>query len=98
MPSPHAPLTPAARSVVDGLSAGGNIRVATVVLRDGEQYKTLEEVNKVRARSAGFVALRVHSLPWPGAPLHTHPPRCLMRRWAPGWTGARRWLPWAGEW
>jgi hypothetical protein len=40
-----------ARSVVDGLSAGGHIRVATVVLRDGEQYKTLEEVNKARAEA-----------------------------------------------
>ncbi len=38
------------RSVVDALSEGGRIRVVTCVLRDGEQYKTLEELNKARAR------------------------------------------------
>jgi 3-dehydroquinate synthase len=37
------------RSVVDALSEGGRIRVVTCVLRDGEQYKTLEELNKARA-------------------------------------------------
>ena len=36
------------RSVVDALSGDGRIRVVTCVLRDGEQYKTLEELNKAR--------------------------------------------------
>lgn len=33
--------------VVEALSQGGDIRVETVVLRDGEEYKSLEELNKV---------------------------------------------------
>lgn len=50
---------------MDSLAAGGRVRVATCVLRDGEQHKTLEELDKVFTaalaarldRSTTFVAL-----------------------------------------
>ena len=49
---------------MDGLSGGGHIRVATVVLRDGEQYKTLEEVNKARTEALdGAAALTIDLFP-----------------------------------
>lgn len=32
---------------VEALSAGGKVRVETVVLQDGEQYKSMEELGKV---------------------------------------------------
>ena len=43
--------------MVDGLSADGSLRVATCVLRDGEQYKTLEELNKARNKFRSLMAV-----------------------------------------
>jgi 3-dehydroquinate synthase len=38
---------PLSARCVEALSAGGKVRVETVVLQDGEQYKSMDELSKV---------------------------------------------------
>jgi hypothetical protein len=87
-----APHRCAQRSVVDSLSGGGRIRVVTCILRDGEQFKTLEELNKARAARRQQQQRRM-----PHA-LHPNParlPRFSRLRWRRAWTARRRSWRWA---